>query len=97
VDGVLKNDIDVDGDLLIASIVDTPDHGVVLLAGDGTFQYTPLQDYSGPDEFLYRITDGQFISEAIVSITVTPPAEGEPPLPAAAVDELFGDEEDGWI
>ncbi len=97
VDGVLKNDIDVDGDLLIANIVDTPAHGVVLLAGDGTFQYTPLQDYSGPDEFRYRITDGQFISEAIVSITVTPPAEGEPPLPAAAVDELFGDEEDGWL
>jgi len=70
--GVLLNDGDVDGDSLVAVKVSNPAHGVVNLAPDGGFSYTPNAGYLGPDGFSYRASDGTATSPVrVVSITVT--------------------------
>jgi hypothetical protein len=70
--GVLLNDGDVDGDSLVAVKESNPAHGVVNLAADGAFSYTPNAGYLGPDGFSYRASDGTATSPVrVVSITVT--------------------------
>ena len=85
--GVLANDNDPDGDDdLTAALVAQADHGTVTLNPDGGFTYAPDQDYSGPDEFSYRASDGEDDSEvATVSLTVS--AVNDPPsfVPGANV------------
>ena len=69
--GVLLNDRDADGDSLVAVKESNPAHGVVNLAPDGAFSYTPNEGYIGPDGFSYRASDGTATSPArVVSITV---------------------------
>lgn len=67
---ILNNDIG--SDLMLTGYTQ-PSHGVVVINVDGTFTYTPIIGYAGPDSFSYTITDstGQ-TSEATVFITVTP-------------------------
>ncbi len=56
---VLANDSDVDGDILSVSGSDTTSAhgGTVIYNGDGTFDYTPLADFSGEDMFEYTLSD----------------------------------------
>ncbi|HOY32632.1 MAG TPA: Ig-like domain-containing protein [Bacteroidales bacterium] len=56
---VLDNDYDPQGD---AQTVDTvplsgPMHGTLTLNSDGTFDYIPFTDYTGPDNFIYELCD----------------------------------------
>jgi len=54
------------------SKVSDPLHGTVVVNADGTFTYTPTANYSGLDNFAYKITDANGdISTASVNITVT--------------------------
>lgn len=71
--GVLENDDDDDaGDELTALLVSGPLHGVLNLADDGGFTYSPEADYTGPDSFTYRASDGTDQSNiATVSIQIT--------------------------
>jgi hypothetical protein len=85
--GVLANDSDVDGDSLTAVKVNSPAHGVVTLASDGAFSYTPAAGYTGPDAFTYRASDGTASSpNRIVSISVSaiPPVNTPTPPPTVA-------------
>ena len=71
---LLANDTDVDGDALSVTGVAlgaTP-HGTVQLSG-GVVTYTPTAGYSGPDSFLYFVTDGHVASpvQGTVNVTVT--------------------------
>jgi VCBS repeat-containing protein len=71
--GVLTNDIDVDGDVLGAILVTGPAHGNLTLNTNGSFTYTPAQDFTGLDTFTYKANDGQADSSvATVSVTITP-------------------------
>ncbi len=70
--GVLANDTDPDGDTLTASVIDQADNGTVSLNSDGSFRYTPDDNFSGDDTFTYAASDGQAGDTASVSITVTP-------------------------
>ncbi|WP_336775813.1 Ig-like domain-containing protein [Paenibacillus sp. MMO-58] len=64
---------DVDGDTLTYTLVNEPEHGIIIFNPDGTFTYTPDPDYNGPDSFTFTANDGELDStEAAVSITVTP-------------------------
>ncbi len=56
--GVLANDTDLDGDTLSAVLVDNPSHGALAMNPDGSFTYTPDEDFNGPDSFTYRASDG---------------------------------------
>ena len=76
--GVLSNDSDVDGDSLTAVKVNNPTHGVVVLAADGSFSYTPNSNFTGTDTFSYKASDGQATSPTrLVTIIVS----AIPPLP----------------
>jgi hypothetical protein len=56
--GVLANDTDDDGDPLAAVLETDVQHGTLILNLDGSFAYAPENDYSGPDSFSYRASDG---------------------------------------
>ncbi len=82
--GVLLNDHDVDGDPLTAIKVTNPAHGVVILAADGSFGYTPASGYTGPDAFSYKASDGTATSPTrVVTLTVSavPPVPTPTPIP----------------
>ena len=72
VNGVLDNDTDVDQDVLQAVLVDNTTNGLLILNGDGSFDYTPNTDFVGSDSFTYRAGDGILDSLATVVIDVTP-------------------------
>ena len=68
----LANDGDPDGDTLTLVGVTRPTHGTVRCAGS-TCTYTPVPNYSGPDEFRYTVSDGTGRrSLGVISVTVTP-------------------------
>lgn len=69
--GVLENDQDADGDVLTAQLVDQAENGLVSLDTDGSFTYTPNQDFFGTDSFTYQASDADTTSNlATVTITV---------------------------
>src|SRR5439155_1484415 len=72
--GVLLNDTDADGDTLMTTkrVSERTTHGVVTLNADGSFIYTPDQDFNGTDTFKYRANDGKVdsLNEATVTIAV---------------------------
>jgi VCBS repeat-containing protein len=71
--GVLGNDADPDGDPLTAVLVTGPGHGTLTLNANGSFTYTPVANYTGPDSFTYRASDGTLTSSlATVSLSVSP-------------------------
>ncbi|MFO1513416.1 MAG: Ig-like domain-containing protein [Verrucomicrobiota bacterium] len=77
--GVLSNDSDPDGDALAAHIVTSPSNGQVSLNSNGSFIYTPNENFNGSDSFTYRANDGKTNSGvATVTITVTP--VNDPPV-----------------
>ena len=85
--GVLRNDSDVDGDPVTAVKVENPAHGVVTLAPDGGFSYTPATGFVGSDQFAYRASDGTALSETVVvtlNVAAIPtPVPSAPPATAA--------------
>jgi len=73
VNGVLANDDDPDDQPqpLSAVLVDGPDHGELVFNDDGSFSYTPDDDYFGDDSFTYQASDGQDLSlVTTVALTV---------------------------
>ncbi|MCH8921558.1 MAG: tandem-95 repeat protein [Planctomycetes bacterium] len=82
---VTANDEEPDGDALAVTLVDDTEHGALVLAADGTFVYTPGQNFNGNDSFTYFVNDGTTQSNvATATITVTP--VNDPPV---AVDDAF--------
>ncbi|HBO46329.1 MAG TPA: hypothetical protein DD670_20865, partial [Planctomycetaceae bacterium] len=71
--GVLTNDDPEEqfGPLTV-SLIAGPSHGELVLNEDGSFTYTPDDDFFGTDTFTYRATNGDKLSNiALVTITVT--------------------------
>jgi len=63
---------DAEGDGLVVTILSGPVHGSLNIVGT-TVTYTPAENYHGPDEFTYKVNDGEYDSEvATVAITVIP-------------------------
>jgi VCBS repeat-containing protein len=66
---VLTNDANVTS----ATLVTNAAHGTVTLNPNGTFTYTPVANYNGPDSFTYQATDGTTNSNTVtVSLNVIP-------------------------
>jgi hypothetical protein len=96
---VAANDSDPDGDLVLASANTTcatcagPTDGNLVSNGDGTFDYSPDQDFNGSDSFVYEICDtGPVCVTASVNITVDPVAD-----PPQAVDDSATTPEDTLV
>jgi VCBS repeat-containing protein len=72
--GVLAGASDPDGDTLTAILVAGPGHGTVTLNADGSFTYTPSQNYAGNDSFTFKANDGSLDSNvATVKLLVNAP------------------------
>jgi VCBS repeat-containing protein len=63
--GVLDNDRGPLGAALAVRLVEGPEHGSLTLNADGSFTYTPEQDFHGQDSFWYEFTDGNNVSRAV--------------------------------
>ncbi len=70
-DGVLRNDVDIDGGPLTVSIVTGAAGGGVALNEDGSFTYVPTTDFSGDDSFIYQVSDGQLTAQDTATVRVT--------------------------
>ena len=68
-EGVLKNDIDIDGDTLVAHLLSNPAFGALTFNSDGSFEYTPTAGYFGADHFTYQVEDWLELSN-IVEVTI---------------------------
>ncbi len=63
---------DVDGDTLTYASGTDPANGMLVMAADGTFTYTPDADFIGTDSFTFTANDGTDTSNtATFTITVT--------------------------
>ncbi|WP_116364642.1 Ig-like domain-containing protein [Parahaliea mediterranea] len=84
---VLANDIDPDGDPLVATLLSPPNVGSVVLNSNGTFVYTAPAGFSGNVTFSYEASDGtnNSTSPGIVTLTVEA-ANGAP----VAMDDNLG-------
>jgi lysophospholipase L1-like esterase len=87
--GVLANDSDPESQMLTALLEAGPAHGSLQLNANGSFTYTPEPDYTGPDTFSYRASDGS-LSSAITTVTI------EVAQPELIVNGSFEDNETGW-
>jgi len=89
---VVINDTDVDGNLdaTSATLISQTTNGIVVNNDDGTFTYTPNEDYFGIDSFSYQICDTTGLcSIAVVDINVT--AVNDAPI---AEDDSVSTDED---
>ncbi len=77
--GILSNDIDPDGDALSAIHETDVNNGILVLNSDGSFTYTPNQDFYGLDQFTYKANDGEFDSN-IATVNIEVILENEPPI-----------------
>ncbi len=70
--------VDPEGHAFTYALADGPDHGTLLLGPDGTFVYTPAENYHGNDDFqitltdVYGATQTQTISLAVASVIDVP-------------------------
>ena len=90
--GVLANDTDANNnDTLTATIVTSPTHhtGTFNLNADGSFTYTPTENFSGSDSFTYKANDGTEDSN-VATVTITVTAVDDPATVAVSSPPPFG-------
>ena len=88
--GVLENDTDVDGDSLTAAVVTEPQNGTLDLDPDGSFTYTPNENFNGEDTFQYEARDVNG-GTATAAVTITVTAQNDSPV--ANTDTATTDED----
>ncbi len=78
---LLSNDSDADTPLseLIITIVNDPDHGSVVDAGFGFWEYTPTAGWFGVDSFFYELHDGDNNASSTARVLVTVNEAGRAP------------------
>ncbi|MHC5068577.1 MAG: Ig-like domain-containing protein, partial [Planctomycetota bacterium] len=75
--GLVANDQDDDGDVLLVELVSDVAFGSLSVASDGSFTYTPSAGYVGGDSFSYQVNDGQAVSAPVtVDLSVEAVAGG---------------------
>lgn len=85
--GVLADDSDADSDALQVNGLETqPQHGSVVIQTDGSFTYTPDQNFVGVDSFSYRARDASNAISNIAAVTLTVLAVNDAPSFTAGPD-----------
>lgn len=77
--GVLKNDSDIDLNILTVILDNGVSNGTLHLNKNGSFDYTPNTDFNGVDSFTYHVNDGHSNSN-IVTVQLTVDAINDKPL-----------------
>lgn len=67
---VLANDTDAQNDPLTVILDSEPQHGKLVKNNDGSFAYTPEENFFGTDTFTYRLNDGS-LDSAVAQVTIT--------------------------
>jgi len=79
--GVLGNDGDLDGDLIMAQLVSGPTNAAAFTFNqDGSFSYTPLSNFNGTDSFTYQAKDPSGTGSNVTTVTITVTAVNDPPF-----------------
>lgn len=92
VGGLLRNDVDANGDSMKAVLVHGPSHGVLVLSDNGAFVYVPSEGFEGIDVFVYRAFDGHSLGNlATVKIAVDPIGPATPVAPPAESEDSSSD------
>ena len=68
----------------VATLSSPPSHGDVMVAGDGSFQYTPDAGFWGNDTFAYDVLDA---SQAVIATSIATVVVDKPPC--VAVDDAY--------
>jgi VCBS repeat-containing protein len=76
--GVLENDLDVDSSSLTFVLIETTVHGTLNTSTDGSFTYTPEENYYGEDSFTYQASDGSKSSNTVVVTLIIEPVDDPP-------------------
>ncbi len=63
IDGILKNDFDLDGEIMVSLVAEDPRNGNIDLHNDGSFSYYPNDNFDGIDSMKYFVYDGYTLSE----------------------------------
>ena len=77
--GVLENDTDSEGNGLTAILVENISQGNLVFNNDGSFSYTPNNNFTGTDSFTYKANDGALDSN-IATVTIEVNAVNDPPI-----------------
>ncbi|KPL08093.1 hypothetical protein AMJ86_01930 [bacterium SM23_57] len=80
VNGVLANDSDIEGDLLSAILVSEPISGELTLYENGSFIYTPQDNFNDSVSFTYKASDGQADSSNVATVYITINPINDPPV-----------------
>ncbi|HYR27060.1 MAG TPA: Ig-like domain-containing protein, partial [Thermoanaerobaculia bacterium] len=80
--GVLANDVDPEGDALTVELDAAPAQGVLALAPNGGFTFTPAPDFFGTATFTYRISDGTTASDPVTVTIEVEPVNDQPSFTA---------------
>jgi VCBS repeat-containing protein len=87
--GVLTNDEDPDGNSeLFVFLVDSTIHGSLTLNSDGSFVYTPNEDFIGTDSFTYIVKNESNVSSEQATVTISVLDRNDGPIVVAVVDTL---------
>lgn len=80
--GVLANDSDPENDDLVAYLDTDVSHGTLTLNPDGSFTYTPDENFNGSDAFTYMVDDGLNLAGPIM-VTITVESVNDDPVAEA--------------
>ena len=76
--GVLSNDIDVDGDVLSSELMRDVRNGTLDFYGDGSLTYSPQQDFYGNDSFTYVAKDETNVTDSVSVVIIVAPVNDAP-------------------
>ncbi len=88
--GSLPVATDIDGDPITYAKASDPAHGTLTVSPGGTYVYTPVANYNGPDSFTYSVSDG-FGGTNTYTVTLTVIGVSDVPV---AVNDAFNAVED---
>jgi VCBS repeat-containing protein len=93
----LGDDSDPDDDQLSAMLESGPSHGTLNLNANGSFTYTPKNNFNGTDSFTYRAKDGTLDSN-LATVTITIAATNDNPTVTVAAEGTCGkDDHSGTV
>lgn len=82
---VADNDFDVDGDVLTYLVLEGPQNGTIVMEIDGTFIYTPYDNYFGTEVVVYQACDPDGLC-GIATLTIHVIFVNDPPV---ALDDFY--------
>ncbi len=78
--GVITNDTDIDSENLIAVLVNGTSNGNLILNNDGSFTYSPNENFNGEDYFTYNAQDNDGANSNVITVYINVINVNDPPV-----------------